>query len=157
MAHSRPSRARDADQRPVSRPAGPASGSSCVGAGAAVTAHGIDTMQAGVRTAVTGKNVDTFTSQKLSRTLVLPGGRRNLGERLAIGVVGTLGTTAATKAPSVVAAARTGTEANAFVHLTSAEDALLVRSRPWARALARYTRARHRWRENSSTAGPGEP
>ena len=90
-----------------------------VGAGAVVTAHGIDTIQAGVRTVITGQPVDTFTSQKL-QSAGLTRRQANLVDA-AIGVVGTLGATAAAKAPSIVAAARTGSEANALAHLTSAE------------------------------------
>jgi RHS repeat-associated protein len=94
------------------------------GAGAVVTAHGIDTLQAGVRTAVTGKPVDTYTSQLL-QDAGLTRRQANLVDA-AIGVIGTLGATAAARAPSVIAAARTGSEANALVHLTSAEGAAAI-------------------------------
>jgi len=77
-----------------------------MGAGAFVTAHGLDTTQAGVHQLVSGRPVDTFTSERLqaagmSRTAA------NLTDA-GISVVGTLGAGAVTRAPAVAAAATEG-------------------------------------------------
>ncbi len=72
-------------------------------AGVLVTAHGADTVVSGVRTAVKGEDVDTFTSQGLqaagmSRTAA------NLTDA-GIGIAGSFGSSALTRAPAAAAAA----------------------------------------------------
>ncbi len=96
-----------------------------IAAGAVVTSHGIDTVQAGVRQVVTGQRTDTVTSEVLQKKAGLSPRAANLIDA-AISVVGTLGASAVTKAPAVVAAARTGAETETLVHLTSAEGAAAI-------------------------------
>ena len=96
-----------------------------IAAGAVVTSHGIDTVQAGVRQVVSGERTDTVTSELLQKKAGLSPRAANLIDA-AISVVGTLGASAVTKAPAVVAAARTGAEAETLVHLTSAEGAAAI-------------------------------
>jgi RHS repeat-associated protein len=85
-------------------------------AGVFVTAHGADTVGSGVRTAIKGEQVDSFTSQGLQAA--------GLGRRTAnlvdagIGVVGTLGASAVTRAPAV--------GAEGLAHLTTAESAAAI-------------------------------
>jgi len=96
-----------------------------IGAGAVVTAHGADTTVSGVRTMWNGAPVDTFTSQGLqaagmSRTAA------NLTDA-GIGVVGTLGASAVTRAPAVAAAVRTAPAAAPATKVaTTARTAVLV-------------------------------
>jgi RHS repeat-associated protein len=71
-------------------------------AGALVTAHGADTVVSGVRTAVAGEAKDTFTSQAL-QARGLTRTQANLTDA-GIGIVGSLGASAATRAPAAVAA-----------------------------------------------------
>ena len=88
-------------------------------AGVLVTAHGMDTVQAGTQQLLSGEQTDTFTSKGIQAAGVSKT-KANLLDA-GIGVVGTLGASAVTKAPTVAAAATEG--ADELVHLTSAEAA----------------------------------
>ena len=91
-------------------------------AGVIVTAHGVDTVQAGARQTWTGEQTDTFTSEGLQAAGV---SRRNANlVDAGIGVVGTLGAGAVTRAPGVGAAAVEGSEG--LVHLTTAESKVAI-------------------------------
>ena len=78
-------------------------------AGVAVTAHGADVTQSGFRSAIHGEQVDSFTSEGLQAAGV---SRRNANlVDAGISVVGSLGASAATRAPAVAGALTEGAEA----------------------------------------------
>jgi RHS repeat-associated protein len=88
--------------------------------GGLIMAHGSDTVVSGVRTAIEGEQVDSLTSQGLQAM-----GMSRAGANLAdagIGVAGSMGASAWAKAPVIANTVRGGAEANAYVHLTTAES-----------------------------------
>jgi hypothetical protein len=86
-------------------------------AGVLVTAHGVDTVAAGTATALAGEQIDTFTSQGLQKYGGLSRTSANLVDA-GIGVVGTFGAGAATRAAPAAA--------EGLVHLTTAERAAAI-------------------------------
>jgi RHS repeat-associated protein len=91
-------------------------------AGLFVMGHGADTAQSGFRTAINGRPVDTFTSQGLqaagmSRTAA------NLTDA-GIGIVGTLGAGALTRAPAAAASVSTSVPSITISHAAGAPSAV---------------------------------
>ena len=110
--------------------AGVATGWTGVGVGVAVgggvvTLHGIDTIQSGFRSMVSGEQVESVTSSGLQAAGI---SRRSANLTDAgMSIVGTLGAGAATRIPSVVAATRVPA-GRSLVHLTTAESAAAIES-----------------------------
>jgi RHS repeat-associated protein len=75
-------------------------------AGVAVVAHGVDTTQSGIRTAIKGEQIDSFTSLGLQE-LGMSRGTANIADA-GISIVGTLGASAVTRAPSAAVAVTEG-------------------------------------------------
>jgi RHS repeat-associated protein len=100
-------------------------GLALIAAGGVVTAHGADTVIAGVRQVAAGEQRDTLTSTGL-QAAGLSRRTANLADA-GISVVGTLGAGLATRAPGVVAAARTApASGEGLVHLTTARSAAAI-------------------------------
>ncbi|MFA0963523.1 SpvB/TcaC N-terminal domain-containing protein [Roseivirga sp. BDSF3-8] len=95
--------------------------------GTAVALHGVDTIQSGLRTAFgeEGEHVDSVTSTVLQSAGMSPRAA-NLTDA-GIGIVGTLGAGAATRAPGLVAASRVPA-GESLVHVTTQEAAAAIRS-----------------------------
>jgi hypothetical protein len=90
-----------------------------IAVGGFIMAHGSDTVASGVMTAIEGEQVDSYTSQGL-QAMGMSRASANLADA-GIGVAGSLGASAYTKAPVIANTMRGGAEANAYVHLTTAE------------------------------------
>jgi RHS repeat-associated protein len=75
-------------------------------AGIAVGAHGLDTVQSGIRTAANGEQVDSFTSLGMQK-IGVPRSDANIADA-GLSILGSFGASAVTRAPAAAAAAAEG-------------------------------------------------